>query len=114
MSARLAAAPSALEAELRLVLVIEAELARDSTCGEAHRAWAAFVELLLAKWGRARHRAGHAASVHRERALGAVDQGLRPVPVTPKATDVPASPFARFALQATTTPPSSRRAGGRP
>lgn len=112
MSARLAAAPGALEAELRMVLAIETELAQDSTCSEAHRDWAAFVELLLAKWGRAHQRAGQAASVHQDRALGTVDQGLRRVLVTPKPTDVPANPFARFALQARATTPSSKRAGG--
>jgi hypothetical protein len=113
MAQRLAVTPAALDAELSLVLAIEAELAQDSTCGEAHRDWAAFVELLLTKWGRARQRAGQAASVHQGRALGTVDQGLRRVLVTPKPTDVPANPFARFALQATATTPSPKRVGGR-
>lgn len=112
MAERLAASPDALDDELRLVLAIEGSLAEDATCAEAHRAWAGFVELLLAKWGRARHRAGRAASVHQDRALGTIDQGLRLVPVTAKATDVPAGPFARFTLQPKAAP-SKKRIGGR-
>lgn len=112
MAERLTANPSAIDDELRLVLAIEDGLARDATCADAATPWSGFVEQLLARWGRARHRAGRAASVHQDRALGTIDPHLRVVPVTPRSTDVPAGPFARFTLQPQTTS-AKKRLGGR-
>ncbi|MCK6548022.1 hypothetical protein L6R52_19380 [Myxococcota bacterium] len=109
---RLERAPAAIDEELRLVLAIERALADDASCVEAHRAWSGFVELLVTRWGRARHRAGRAATAHRHRALDAIDPHLRVAPVTAKPTDVPAGPLARFTLQPQTTR-AKKRAGGR-
>lgn len=100
LAERLTSMPARLDGDLRVALAVEAELAGDATCAEAHRQWSRFIELLTAKWGRARVRAARTASAHQERARGVVDSGLRAEPVRPKSTDVPAGPFARFVLRA--------------